>query len=58
MKNDFLNREYDKNEFITAYDAMYILGVSKSTLYKALKNGDIPAIRIGRQWRIRRADLE
>jgi excisionase family DNA binding protein len=32
--------------------------VNPRTIYRLIKNGELPAIRIGRQWRFRRADLE
>ena len=34
------------------------LGISKVTLYKFLRNGEIPARKIGRQWRIIKVALD
>lgn len=37
---------------LTAAEAMDILGVGKNTMYRLLKSGELPAVRIGRAWRI------
>ena len=37
---------------LTAAEAMDILGVGKNTMYRLLKSGELPAVRIGRKWRI------
>ena len=37
---------------LTAAEAMDILGVGKNTMYRLLKSGKLPAVRIGRRWRI------
>jgi excisionase family DNA binding protein len=33
------------------------LGVSASTILRLIRNGQLPAIRIGRQWRVLMSDL-
>lgn len=37
---------------LTPAEAMDILGVGKNTLYRMLHSGQLPAVRIGRIWRI------
>ena len=37
---------------LTPAEAMDILGVGKNTLYRMLRSGQLPAVRIGRIWRI------
>ncbi|MEQ3172741.1 MULTISPECIES: helix-turn-helix domain-containing protein [Oscillospiraceae] len=37
---------------LTAAEAMDILGVGKNTMYRLLKSGELPAVRIGKAWRI------
>ena len=37
---------------LTAAEAMDILGVGKNTMYRLLKSVELPAVRIGRAWRI------
>lgn len=44
--------------FLTLTEAAMRLRVSNHTVYKMCRNGDIPARRVGRQWRIRISDLE
>ena len=42
---------------LTAAEAMDILGVGKNTMYRLLKSGELPAVRIGRAWRIHLEDV-
>ena len=37
---------------LTAAEAMDILGVGKNTMYRLLKSGELPAVRIGHSWRL------
>lgn len=37
---------------LTPAEAMDILGVGKNTMYRLLRSGQLPAVRIGRIWRI------
>lgn len=37
---------------------MEILGIGRNTALKLLKTGEIPAKKVGREWRIIKADLE
>lgn len=39
-------------------DVVRYLGLSKRTLYEHLRQGSIPAYRLGRQWRFRKEQLE
>lgn len=34
------------------------LGVTERTVYNKVRAGDLPAVKVGRLWRVRRADLE
>lgn len=36
----------------TSSEAMEVLGVGRNTMYRLLNSGELPAIRIGRSWRI------
>ncbi len=43
---------------ILSFDqAVQFLGTSQPTLYRLLKQGDIKGLKVGRQWRFRKADL-
>jgi excisionase family DNA binding protein len=43
--------------FLTTQEVLDCLKVTARTIYRLIKAGDLPAIRIGRQWRFRRSDL-
>lgn len=43
---------------LTPAEAMDVLEVGKNTMYRLLNSGRLPAIRIGRSWRIRKDDLD
>ena len=47
----------DEN-FLTTEEVMDYLQVNLRTVYRLVKAGKIPAVRIGRQWRFRRKDLD
>jgi excisionase family DNA binding protein len=44
-------------EVLSLDEACELLGVSRPTLVKRAKLGEVPATRIGRQWRFRRSNL-
>ena len=46
------------NEVMTIAEAASFLRVSKNTVYEYVRRGIIPARKIGRVWRLRRAVLE
>lgn len=45
-------------DLLTAQEAAELLKVKKATVYEMVKRGEIPAVKIGKQVRIDRADLE
>lgn len=45
-------------EILTPEETAEYLRISKVTLYKLLKSGDVPAKKIGNQWRISKAGLD
>ncbi len=46
-----------KNEFMTIPQLAKILGISRIAVYKKVKNGEIKAIRIGRNYAINVKDI-
>jgi excisionase family DNA binding protein len=46
------------HEILTLKEVCQMLKVHKSTLYRLLREGNIPSFRIGGTWRFRRDDLE
>ena len=44
--------------FLTTEEVLEYLQVNLRTVYRLIKAGKIPAVRVGRQWRIRKTDIE
>jgi len=53
-----MHRKATYSAFLTTEEVLSCLKVNPRTIYRLIKTGELPAIRIGRQWRFRRADLE
>jgi excisionase family DNA binding protein len=60
MDTDFYYDEPDEieNEYLTALETMSLLYIGKTTFYKLVRSGELPAFRVGKQWRIKRETLE
>jgi excisionase family DNA binding protein len=48
----------ERQAFLTTEEVLGYLNTTPRTIYRLIRNGELPAIRIGRQWRFRRADLD
>lgn len=44
--------------FLTTEEVLEYLNVNLRTVYRLIKAGKIPAVRVGRQWRFKRADID
>ena len=44
--------------FLTTEEVLEYLQVNLRTVYRLIKAGKIPAVRVGRQWRFRKVDLD
>ena len=44
--------------FLTTEEVLEYLQVNLRTVYRLFKAGKIPAVRVGRQWRFRKADID
>jgi excisionase family DNA binding protein len=44
--------------FLTTEEVLAYLKVTPRTIYRLIRTGELPAVRIGRQWRFRRGDLD
>ena len=42
----------DKGTFLTVAEVAEILRVSKMTVYRLVPSGDLPAVRVGRSFRV------
>jgi excisionase family DNA binding protein len=55
-----MRNEYGETRpaFLTTDEVLDYLKVTSRTIYRLIKAGDLPAVRIGRQWRFRQSDLD
>jgi excisionase family DNA binding protein len=44
--------------FLTTEEVVAYLRVNAHTVYRLIQSGDLPGVRVGRQWRFRRQDIE
>ncbi len=44
--------------FLTTEEVLTYLKVNLRTIYRLIKAGKIPAVRVGRQWRFRKTDID
>jgi excisionase family DNA binding protein len=47
-----------KDAFLTTEEVLDYLQVNLRTIYRLIKAGRIPAVRVGRQWRFRQRDID
>lgn len=58
FERDYKSKQEQLPVELTAAEAMDVLGVGKNTMYRLLNSGELPAIRIGRSWRIKLSSLQ
>jgi excisionase family DNA binding protein len=54
----FNNQSQEMEAFLTTEEVLSYLKITPRTIYRLIRTGELPAVRIGRQWRFRRADLD
>lgn len=47
----------DFGDILFPSDVMLLLGIGKNTFLKLIHSGQLPAFRVGKQWRISKAEL-
>lgn len=45
------------NEYLTPREVMDLLFIGKNTFYKLVHSGELKAFRVGKLWRVKKADL-
>lgn len=45
-------------KLLTVSEVARLLRVSNMTIYRLLKSGDLPAVRVGKNYRIQKRDIE
>ncbi len=55
-----MNRTTEPSEdnLLTTEDVLTYLRVNARTVYRLIRDGELRAVRVGRQWRVRRQDLD
>ena len=53
-----LRMKEEEQEYVSTSFAARLLGVSQEAVSQNIRKGNIPAIRIGRNWAVRREDLK
>jgi excisionase family DNA binding protein len=51
------NGDSSESKFLTVAEVATMMRVSKMTVYRLLHNGDLPAVRVGRSFRVRETDV-
>ncbi|MDP9021254.1 MAG: helix-turn-helix domain-containing protein [Actinomycetota bacterium] len=46
------------DELLTVSEVADLLRVSTMTVYRLIRSGELPAVRVGRNYRVRRGELE
>ena len=54
----FTNTAVELEAFLTTEEVLSYLKITPRTIYRLIRSGELPAVRIGRQWRFRRRDLD
>jgi excisionase family DNA binding protein len=50
-------RSFREARFVTANEVARLMRISKMTVYRIIQQGELPAVRVGRGYRIREEDV-
>jgi excisionase family DNA binding protein len=57
MPRSVAQRSFREARFVTVNEVAQLMRVSKMTVYRLINQGDLPAVRIGRGYRLREDDV-
>jgi excisionase family DNA binding protein len=57
IRTSVAQRSFSEARFVTVNEVAQLMRVSKMTVYRLINQGDIPAVRIGRGYRLREQDV-
>ena len=57
MRRSVAQQPFQEAQFVTVNEVAQLMRVSKMTVYRLIKQGDLPAVRIGRGYRLREEDV-
>lgn len=52
-----MDRSFERIQLLTLAEAARLLHVSTRTLQRMIRNNDLPALKVGGQWRLRESQL-
>jgi excisionase family DNA binding protein len=50
--------DHSESKFLTVSEVAAMMRVSKMTVYRLVHNGDLPAVRVGRSFRVLEKDVD
>ncbi|HEY7137898.1 MAG TPA: helix-turn-helix domain-containing protein [Acidimicrobiia bacterium] len=53
-----MSQSFSKARFLTVQEVADLMRVSSMTVYRLIKAGDLPAVRVGRSFRVRDEDVD
>ena len=57
-KERIIDPEALERDFYTLHEVADLLGFHYNTIRRMVKNGELPAVKLGKAWRVRKLDLE
>jgi len=58
MAVDKSGADISEVKFVTIAEVASMMRVSKMTVYRLVHNGDLPAVRVGRSFRVKESDVD
>jgi excisionase family DNA binding protein len=53
-----LAQSYARARFLTVAEVAELMRVSTMTVYRLIKSGDLPSVRVGKSYRLREEDID
>ena len=53
-----LSIQYTKSQFLTVGEVAQMLRISNMTVYRLISSGQLPAVRVGKSYRLREEDVD
>ncbi len=53
-----MSQSFSTSRFLTVQEVAELMRVSTMTVYRLIKAGDLPAVRVGRSFRVRDVDVD
>ena len=50
--------QYTKSQFLTVAEVARVLRISNMTVYRLISSGQLPAVRVGKSYRLREEDVD